>query len=122
LIAYHETFRNKVQIYRGTMFSGWLVYAIYFHPWSQDLAFLLGSLASATISGDSFARAFSTRDATFEAAAACAPTAAAARKRERAAGREGGAAGNRKRGEEERELQNCSNRCSCCRTAAGQEK
>jgi hypothetical protein len=58
----------------------------------------LGSLASATISGDSFARAFSTRDATFEAAAA------AARKRERAAGREGGAAGNRKGGEEEREL------------------
>jgi hypothetical protein len=66
----------------------------------------LGSLASATIFGDSFARAFSTRDATFEASAA-------ARKRERAAGREGGAAGNRKGGEEERELQNCSNGGGC---------
>jgi hypothetical protein len=42
--------------------------------------------------------------------------------RERAAGREGGAAGNRKRGEEERELQNCSNGGSCCRIAAGQER
>jgi general stress protein YciG len=64
-------------------------------------------LASATISGGSFARAFSTREATSEAAAA-------ARKRVRAAGREGGAAVNWKGGEEERELQNCSNGGGCC--------
>jgi hypothetical protein len=64
------------------------LHIIYFHPWSQDLAFLLGSLAFPTIFGESFAWAFSTRDATSEASAACAPAAAAARKRGRAAGRE----------------------------------
>jgi len=85
-----------------------MLYTIYFNPWSQDSAFLLGSLASATISEESFARAFSTRDATSEAAAA-------ARKRGRAAGREGGAAGSRKGGEE-RELQNCNNEGGCCWT------